>query len=264
MSLESCTPTLLSLPTELIILILSYLPAVELCAFQRTCHKIRCIVAESAHLQYILHAQINGVDDLLPPDRPFSERLELLRCHEKSWSNLQLRVSHEFTATIHQRHFLQDGYLIYNRIAGTLQYGYVDLLSSSPDEELRWVHISKDNICFPLCVVFAVDHNLAVVLRYIPGLILTLSWMKCLNYHRLQDTTWLTCEAYVSRVHNRRASSSFVQAQRGPSFEPRPRRSLRIGGDPGRSCADDSDVWAGCVLLLPCIVEIGHGDPCES
>jgi hypothetical protein len=167
MSLESCTPTFLDLPTELVILILSYLPAVELCALQRTCQRIRCIVTESAHLQYILHTQLNGVEDLLPPDRPFSERLELLRRHERSWSNLQLRVSHEFTAPIHRRHSLQDGYLIYNRIAGTLQYGYVDLLAASPDEELRWTHISRDDICFPLCVVFAVDHNLAVVLRYV-------------------------------------------------------------------------------------------------
>jgi len=264
MSLESCTPSFLSLPTELIILLLSYLPAVELCAFQRTCHRIRCIVAESAHLQYILQAQINGVDDLLPPERPFSERLELLRCHEKSWSNLQLRVWHEFTAAIHQRHFLQDGYLIYNRIAGTLQYGYVDLLSSSPDEELRWVHISRDDICFPLCVVFAVDHNLAVVLRYIPGPFLTPFWMKYLNYRRLQDTARLACQPYVSRVHNRRATSAFVQTHRGASPKSRPRRSLRISGDPGRSCADDGDVWAGCVLLLPRLVEIGRGDPCES
>jgi len=186
MSLESCTPSFLSLPTELIIIILSYLPAVELCAFQRTCHKIRCIVAESAHLQYILHAQINGVDDLLPPHCPFFERLELLRCHEKSWSNLQLRVLHELLVTIHQRHFLQDGYLIYNWITGMLKCGYVDLLFASPDEELRWTHISKDDICFLLCVVFAVDHNLAVVLGYIVGLFLTFSWINCLNYRHLQ------------------------------------------------------------------------------
>ena len=127
------------------------------------CH----IVAGSAHLQYILHAQINGVDDLLSPDCPFSERLELLECHEKSWSNLQLRVSHAFTAAIHQRRFLRDGYLIYNGIAGTLQYGYVVLLSASLDEELRWTHNSRDDICFPLCVVFAADHNLGVILSYI-------------------------------------------------------------------------------------------------
>jgi len=28
-------------------------------------------------------------------------------------------------------------------------------------------------------------------------------------------------------------------------------------------CADDSDVWAGYVLLFPRLVEIRHGDPCE-
>lgn len=191
MSLESCALT--SLPTELLILILSYLPAVELCAVQRTCHRIRCIVSESAHLQYILRAQINGVDDLLPPDRPFSERLALLRCHERSWSNLQLKVSHEFAATIHQRHFLQDGYLIYNKIAGTLQYGYVDLLSASPNEELCWVHITKDDIRFPLCVVFAVDHDLAVVLRYRSGF--------------LSDTT--------SNVSSKRSSIIICRTQHG-------------------------------------------------
>ena len=38
----------------------------------------------------------------------------------------------------------------------------------------------------------------------------------------------------------------------------RPRRSLRIGGDPRRSCADDSDVWARCLLLLPRLMEIGR------
>jgi hypothetical protein len=165
-SLESCARTFLGLPIKPLILILPYLPAVELCAVQETCHRIRSIVAESAHLQYVLRVQINGVDDLLPPDRPFSERLDLLRRHERSWSNLQLKVSHEFAATIHQRHFLQDGYLIYNKIAGTLQYGYVDLLSASPNEELCWTHILKEDIRFPLCVAFAVDHNLAVVLRY--------------------------------------------------------------------------------------------------
>lgn len=166
MSLEPCTPAFPSLPTELLILILSYLPVVELCAVQRTCRRIHNIVAESSHLQYILRAQINGVDDLLPPDCPFSERLELLRCHENAWSNLQLKLSHEFASPLLDRHFLQDGYLIYNKIAGTLQYGYVDLLSAAPDEELSWVHISREEIRHPLCVVFAVDHNLAVVLRY--------------------------------------------------------------------------------------------------
>jgi len=48
---------------------------------------------------------------------------------------------------------------------------------------------------FPLCVVSAVGHKLAAVLRYIPGFFLAPSWMKCLNYHHLQDLARLTCQA---------------------------------------------------------------------
>jgi F-box-like len=171
MSLEPCTPTFPSLPTELLILILSYLPVVELWTVQRTCRRIHNIVAESAHLQYVLRTQLNGVDGLFPPDRPFSERLELLRCHENAWDNLQLKPFYEFASPRLDRHFLQDGYIIYNRIAESLQYGYVDLLSITPKEDLRWVHISREDLRHPLCVVFAVDHNLAVVLRYASFLI---------------------------------------------------------------------------------------------
>ncbi|KAH9984430.1 hypothetical protein BJV77DRAFT_1037705 [Russula vinacea] len=141
MSLEPCTPTFPSLPTELLILILSYLPVVELWT-------IHNIVAESAHLQYVLRTQLNGVDGLFPPDRPFSERLELLRCHENAWSNCSSNPFMNLPPPI----------------AESLQYGYVDLLSITPKEDLRWVHISREDLRHPLCVVFAVDHNLAVVL----------------------------------------------------------------------------------------------------
>ena len=88
--------------------------------------------------------------------------------------------------------------------------------------------------------------------------------MQPLNNHRLQDSAQLTRQAYVPRVHNRRASSTFVQAHRGAALESRPRRGLRIGGDPRRSSGDNGDVWSGCMLHLPGLVEIGHGDPCES
>ena len=40
----------------------------------------------------------------------------------------------------------------------------VDLFSAHTDEELRRNRILKDDICFPSCVVFATDHNLAMAL----------------------------------------------------------------------------------------------------
>ena len=41
--------------------------------------------------------------------------------------------------------------------------------------------------------------------------------MKRLNYHLLQDPARLIYQAYVSRVHNRRASSAFITAHRRAS-----------------------------------------------
>ena len=45
----------------------------------------------------------------------------------------------------------------------------------------------KDDICLSLCIVFAADHNLAVVLRYIVDFFLISTWMKRVIYHHLQD-----------------------------------------------------------------------------
>jgi hypothetical protein len=260
MSVEPCTPAFPTLPTELLILILSYLPVVELCAVQRTCHRFHDIVVESAHLQYILRSQINGVEDLLPPDCPFSERLELLRRHENAWSNLQLKLSHEFASPLLDRHFLQDGYLIYNKIAGNLQYGYVDLLSAVPDEELCWAHISREEIRHPLCVVFAVDSNLAVVLRYLSPLLSTECNILSIAAQDSASQARFARQAYVSRFLDRRAASPFFQAHGAAPFKYRRRRGLRGGGDPGRLCPDHGDVRTRCLLLLPCIVEIGSCD----
>jgi len=101
----------------MLIEILAYLPAADMIAVQRTCRTIRDIVAGTAYLQYILHTEINGVNDLLPPDFPYSERLELLRCHERSWRDLQSNLFAEpHSICVHNLKFftLQDGYLSTN------------------------------------------------------------------------------------------------------------------------------------------------------
>src|SRR6267142_1595774 len=172
------TQTLLDLSTEVLVEILAYLPVVSLFSVQRTCRTIRDIIAGTTYFQYTMRAYINGVDDDLPPDFPHSERLELLRRHEQSWSNLQLRAS-IFTQCVTgdsdvpftSCFILQDGYLIYEYLMGGLQrYGYADLCSASPDEELRWVHITIANGHLPTTstatVGFAVDHDLMVAIRY--------------------------------------------------------------------------------------------------
>jgi hypothetical protein len=59
--------------------------------------------------------------------------------------------------------------LIYEDLRGTvLRYGYADLSSVARNEEVDWVPITMDSIRLPLAlkVVFAVDHDLVVTMRF--------------------------------------------------------------------------------------------------
>jgi hypothetical protein len=158
-----------SLSTELLIHIFAYLPVTDLFSVQTTCRRIYDIIAETAYLQYILHSHLNGVDDLLPPNCPFSERLELLRHHEKAWNNLQFNLYSEISTNANyysRKTIIQDGYLIYRSNTDLTQYGYIDLFSlPPPNEEPRWVHISLKNFLVPYALVFFVDYDLVVAIR---------------------------------------------------------------------------------------------------
>ena len=162
---------LLNLSTELLVQILSYLPVTDFFSVQRTCRKIHDIIAGTTYLQYVLRTQINGLEDLLPPDFPYTERLKLLRRHEESWNGLEFNLFAEFTTSVPRPdcYTLRDRYLIYEDISGTtLRYGYTDLCSATRNEDLPWVHITLYDIHPPLPskVVFAVDHDLVVVIRF--------------------------------------------------------------------------------------------------
>ena len=175
---------LLHLPTELLVKILTYLPVEHLFSVRWTCRTLGDIIAGTAYLQYIIHAHINGVEDSLPPDFPYSERLELLRHHQQSWSAPQLDVFTKCVTNMsYPDHFiLQDGYLIYESLwADPQQYGYTDLYSATRSEELRWVHITLDNSRVPPLenVTFAIDHNLVVGLRFVSLTILL--WVQNLT-----------------------------------------------------------------------------------
>ena len=169
------TRSLLDLSTEVLVEILAYLPATDMIAVQRTCRTIRVIIAGTAYLQYTLHAEINGVDDLLPPDFPYSERLELLRCHEQSWRDLQFQrfaECHDIPDVPDLAVFtLQDSYLIYecfSRRERSLKYGYTDLCSADRNKELRWVHLTMGESQYSdsTMIAFAVDHDLAITVRF--------------------------------------------------------------------------------------------------
>lgn len=160
---------LFNFSTELLIHIFAYLPFTDLVSVQCTCRRIFDIVSGTAQLQLILHMQLNCVVDLLPPNCPFSERLQLLRHHEKAWSNLQFNPYTEFSTNVKPyfcKHILQDSYLIARSNSDLSKYEYVDLLSLSPKEEPEWIHISLKDFLAPYNVEFIVDHNLVVTIRF--------------------------------------------------------------------------------------------------
>jgi len=168
------TYTLLALSTEVLIEILAYLPAADMITMQRTCRMIRDIIAGTAYLQYLLRAEMNGVEDLLPPNFPYSKRLELLRRHEESWrrSHFDLFAERQRVPRLHHAGplILQGGYLIYEFLMGReSRWGYTDLCSATQNEELQWVHITvgETRPSFVTMCVFAVDHDLVMVAGFV-------------------------------------------------------------------------------------------------
>ena len=169
------TRSLLDLASDVLIKIFAYLSPADMIMVQRTCRTIRDIVVGTAYLQYALHAKTNRVDDLLPHDFPYSERLKLPRSHEQSWRDLQLNLfseRHSISGVPNLAFFtLQNGYLNYRCHPGRgrgLQYGYTDLCSAEWNEELQWVHLTTGERQYPdsTRITFAVDHDLVLPLRF--------------------------------------------------------------------------------------------------
>ena len=164
------------LPTELLIRVFAYLQVADLLSVQNACRRFHKVVSDSSSLQYILHTEINHLEAMLPSDVPLNERIALLQHHETAWKNLELNALIQFVASDGLRahsYILQDGYLIYKAvivaaITQTPRYGYIDLYSISdlPNAEIRWTQISLGAIPPLSDVIFAVDQDLVVALRF--------------------------------------------------------------------------------------------------
>ena len=166
--------TLPGFPTELLIRIFTYLQVADLLSVQHSCCRFHDVISYSASLQYFLHTEVNHLEDLLPPDFSLKDRVAILKHHETAWNNLELNTFNRFVAGGDSHtprcYVLQDGYLIYKVVTNsrTAQYGYTDLHSSSavPNVEAPWTHVSLQRVHPFSDVVFAVDQNLVVTIRF--------------------------------------------------------------------------------------------------
>ena len=167
--------TLPGFPTELLIRIFAHLQVADLLSAQHTCRRFHDAISDSASLQYFLLTEINLLEDLSPPVYSLDDRVALLKRHETVWNNLELNIYAQFVTSedsynAHSYYYfiLQDGYLIYKAVYAAARYGYIDLYSSSalPNAEAPWTHIPLAGICYSTDIVFGVDQNLAVAIRF--------------------------------------------------------------------------------------------------
>jgi hypothetical protein len=122
----------LSLPNEILILILSFLPLRSITACKRSCCRLRAVIKHSGLLRCRMRTMRSFMEDLSPPGLTTSDFLDNLKTWEKAW--LTFGVGSEVvTRTTYKpslgasEFLLRSGYLIEIRQGMTQGWSYLDL-----------------------------------------------------------------------------------------------------------------------------------------
>ena len=174
------TPPLLSLPSEVLIEILSYLRPRDIAACLRSCRRLNDIVVHSQLLLYLIRVGRSGLHDPLLPGYTIPQRIEALEKWEATWSDLEMIES----SCCHVKHMvphedrsgggtgrIQDDFLILisdysDRYTSTPGYRYLDLRTFQPEvEKDPWTNISSESWRYKRChFVFSVEQDLVLVI----------------------------------------------------------------------------------------------------
>ncbi|KAL6299410.1 hypothetical protein BKA93DRAFT_829888 [Sparassis latifolia] len=79
----------LELPSELIVVILSFLPLSDLVACRRTNKLLDSTIESSVVLQYLIELQVAGAVDNPSSSLPVSDRLRVLKARESAWEQIE-------------------------------------------------------------------------------------------------------------------------------------------------------------------------------
>lgn len=125
---------LLSLPGEILVLILSFLPLRDITACKRSCWQLRGVIKQSGLLRCRIRTMKNYIEDLSPPSLSTADFLETLKRWEKAW--LTFGVGKEAAAQATSMPYrgrsdflMRSGYLIEMRHGDTPGLSYLDLSS---------------------------------------------------------------------------------------------------------------------------------------
>jgi hypothetical protein len=169
-------PPLLSLPSEVLIEILSYLRPRDIAACQRSCRQLNDAISHSQLLRYLIRVGRAGLHDPLFPGYTIRQRIESLEKWEAAWSNIEMiesscHVKHMVPYKIRSRASLltcriHDDFLIMKHGFNTPGYAYVDLRTFQPEmEKDPWTKITNDSWHDKIRdFVFSVEQDLALVI----------------------------------------------------------------------------------------------------
>lgn len=164
--------SLLSLPNELLVYILSLLPLRSITACKRSCCRLRAVIKHSGLLRCRIRTMKSYIEDLSPPGLSTSDFLEHLKRWEKAW--LMFGVGQEAATQTMYKPFLGDsefllrsGYLIEMRHGQRPGWSHLDL---SPQRDLRgdsltpqWTDIQLETTCRVGGWAMDVDQDLVAV-----------------------------------------------------------------------------------------------------
>ena len=140
------SPSLLTLPDELIVELFSYLHPRDIASCQRSCRQLNDTIIHSQLLQYLIRVGKSGLYDPLLPSHTVSQRIEALEKWETAWSDVEIKSSDYVTAAKYKvacpfawRYNsacrVHDDFLILLNCFDSPGYGYVDLRVFQPEGE---------------------------------------------------------------------------------------------------------------------------------
>jgi hypothetical protein len=168
---------LLSLPSEVLIEVFSYLHPRDIAACQRSCRQLNDTIVHSQLLRYLIRVGRSALHDPLLPGYTIPQRMEALEKWEAAWRNLEMiessgHIKYIVPCEISHPRIIHDDFLImipgFNAIPGfnTPGYGYVDLRTFQPEvEKDPWTKITNDSWRNKVRhFVFSVEQDLVLVI----------------------------------------------------------------------------------------------------
>ena len=165
------TPPLLSLPSEVLGIIFSYLRPRDIAACQGSCRRLNDTVNHSQLLRYLIRVGRAGLHDPLLPGYTIPQRIEALKKWEAAWNSLEMiespcHVKHVVPSEHISPCTIHDDFLIMINRRNIPGYAYIDLRTFQLEvKKDPWTNIANESWRHKVShFVFSVQRDLVLVI----------------------------------------------------------------------------------------------------